>query len=115
MAGRKNVVGLLECESEQMAVEAALTRIAIDIATPHRQHIWVEAGEGANEAETACIVGMQEVGTEGFYLFAEQADCLEIYYLVEYPLRNGSAVAQHKVTTVHFHIGHTVVGRQVAA
>ena len=115
MAGRKNVVGLLECESEQMAVKAALTRIAIDIAAPHRQHVWVEAGEGANEAEAACIVGMQEVGTEGFYLFAEQADCLEIYYLVEYTLRNGSTVAQHEVTTVYLHIGHIVVGRQVAA
>ena len=66
MAGRKDVVGLLECESEQMAVEAALTRIAIDIAAPHRQHIGVEAGQSTDKAETACIVGMQEVGTEGF-------------------------------------------------
>ena len=115
MAGRKNVVGLLECESEQVAVEAALTRIVIDIAAPHRQHVWMEAGEGANEAEAACIVGMQKVGVEGFYLFAKQADCLEIYHLVKYTLRYGSTIAQHKVTTVHLHIGHTVVGRQVAA
>ena len=115
MAGRKNVVSLLECESEQVTVEAALTRIVIDIAAPHRQHIGVESGEGTNEAETASIVGMQEVGTESFYLFVKQADCLEIYYLVEYTLRNGSTVAQHEVTTVYLHIGHTVVGRQVAA
>lgn len=115
MAGRKDVVGLLECESEEVAVEAALTRIVIDITAPHRQHIRVEAGESTNEAETASIVGMQEVGAEGFYLIVKQADCLEIDYLVEYTLRNGSTVAQHEVTTIYIHIGHTVVGRQVAA
>ena len=66
MAGRKNIVGLLECESEQVSVKAALTRIVVDIAAPHRQHIRVEAGQSTDKAETACIVGMQEVGAEGF-------------------------------------------------
>ena len=115
MAGGKDVVGLLECESEQVTVEAALTRIVIDIAAPHRQHIGVESGEGTNEAETASIVGMQKVGAESFYLFAKQADSLEIYYLVEYTLGNGGTIAQHEITTIYLHIRHTVVGRQVAA
>ena len=66
MAGRKNIVGLLECEREQVTVKAALSRIVIDIATPHRQHLGVEAGQSTDGAETACIVGMQEVGAEGF-------------------------------------------------
>ena len=115
MAGRKNVVGPLESEREQVAVEAALARIAIDIAAPHRQHVWVEAGEGSNEAKAACIVSMQEVGTEIFYLFAKQPDRLEINHLVEQTLRKGCTVAQHEVATEHLHMGHTFVRRQVAA